>query len=194
MDSSINTVMTQRTQSQSGPDGSLVSIAASLLAEADDLWTKYMSSSEDTTDEVLHKRFRTFENQYSKGRCYEQLEEGSVDTSGPLIVYAKADHRLKARRIYHAYGEKSEAMFGVSGPIWNHMSTQLSEHAKSFNSDSLEGFRKVPLTHAILSLADHLPAPGARCEDFPSEIYRELLGLFTPDKVHRGDPKEKAEK
>jgi hypothetical protein len=30
--------------------------------------------------------------------------------------------------------------------------------------------------------------------DFPSEIYGELLFLFTPDEVHRGDPKEKAEK
>lgn len=193
MDSSIKTVMTQGTQSQSGSDGSHVSMAATFFAKADNLWATYMSISKDTTDEELNEAFRKFAYNYTKGSHYKQLEDGSVDTSGPFTVYAGPDYRLKARRIYHAYGEGSKAMFGLSEAIWDHMSAQLSEHAKSFNSDSLEGFRKVPLTHAILSLADHVPAPGADYEDFPSEIYGELLGLFTPDKVHRGDPKEKAE-
>jgi hypothetical protein len=189
MDSSIQTVMTQGTQSQSG-----FSMAATFFAKADNLWATYMSISKDTTDEELNEAFRKFAYNYTKGSHYKQLEDGSVDTSGPFTVYAGPDYRLKARRIYHAYGEGSKAMFGLSDPIWDHMSAQLSRHAKNFGSDSLEGFRKVPLTHAILSVPDHIPAPGARPEDFPSEIYGELLFLFTPDEVHRGDPKEKAEK
>jgi hypothetical protein len=187
---------TQKPQSQTGSYGSQcsTSMATNLFKQADNLWATYMSISKDTTDEELNEAFRKFAYIYTKGSHYKQLEDGSVDTSGPFTVYAGPDYRLKARRIYHAYGEGSKAMFGLSDAIWDHMSAQLSEHAKSSNSDSLEGFRKVPLTHAILSVPDHIPAPGARPLDFPSEIYRELLGLFTPDKVHRGDPEEKEER
>jgi hypothetical protein len=148
-----------------------------------------MSLNPDSDGRGRDRAYRKFTH-LSLTAAYKRKNE-IKPTPGPFALFVEPDYLFEARKIYHAYGEGSKAMFEDSGAIWHHMSAQLSEHAKSFNSDSLEGFRKVPLTHAILSLPDHLPAPGARCEDFPSEIYRELLGLFTPDKVHRGDPKEK---
>jgi hypothetical protein len=195
MNDSIETTVpslsgTQKPQSHSGSDGSRVSRAATLLAKADESWMEYMSSSEDTTDEVLHKRFRTFENQYSKGRCHEQLEEGSVDTSGPLIVYAKADYRLKARRIFHAYRLRSRpSRCFKSDDGLNLLSARLCQYAEYFDNYLLEDDEdcRNRLMEAILSVPDEKLS-------ISREVYEELLALFAPNEIHAGDPKEKEEK
>jgi hypothetical protein len=151
-----------------------------------------MSLNPDSDVRGRDRAYRRF-TRLSLTAAYKRENE-IKPTPGPFALFVEPDYLFEARKIYHAYGEGSQAMFGDSRNIWDHMSARLSRHSKNFGSDSLEGFRKVPLTHAILSLADHVPAPRAPCKDFPSEIYGELLGLFTPDKVHRGDPKEKEEK
>jgi hypothetical protein len=157
--------------------------------EVEQSWEEYMSLNLDSDARGRDRAYRKF-TRLSLTAAYKRENE-IKPTPGPFALFVGPNYLFEARKIYHAYGEGSKAIFADSGPIWHHMCAQLSRHAKNFDSDSLEGFRKVPLTHAILSLADHIPAPGADYEDFPSEIYRELLGLFTPDKVHRGDPKEK---
>jgi hypothetical protein len=174
---------------ESSHSGNSQGSSSSCDPEVEQSWKEYMSLNLDSDVRGRDQAYRRL-TRLSLRAAHKRGNEISP-TPGPFALFVGPNYLFEARKIYHAYGEGSKAMFEDSGAMWEHMSAQLSEHAESFNSDSLEGFRKVPLTHAILSLADHVPAPKAPCKDFPSETYRELLGLFTPDKVHRGDPEEK---
>ncbi|KAH8090777.1 hypothetical protein HD553DRAFT_321378 [Filobasidium floriforme] len=201
MNDSIKTTVpslsgTQRPQSQSGSYGPQDRMAADFLKEATDLWTtySYMSSSEDATDKELNEIFRKFDYNYTKGIRHKQLEEGSVDTSGPLTVYAKADYRLKARRIFHAYRLESPPppIFEPNAGL-NLLSAQLWQYAEYFERYLLEDDEKCKnrLMEAILSV------PDEKLSISPSispEVFIELLDLLEANEIHAGDPKEKEEK